>query len=42
MRNKKKKSKLYVCVVCGKDKKVAPGTKCCGKTMLSKDKVWPD
>jgi len=33
-----KKTKPYVCVVCGKKKKTSKKGKCCGKNMLSEDK----
>ena len=38
-----KKQKLYVCTICGKQKKTAGKNKCCGKNMLTKDKaLWTD
>jgi len=37
-KSRKKKETLYVCVVCGNEKKASRKVKCCGKDMLSRDK----
>jgi len=41
-KTKRKKETTYICVICGKKEKAPKGKKCCGKFMLTKDKVWPD
>ena len=42
MNKEKKKKKLYVCKVCGKEKHSQEGEVCCGKDMLEKKQVWRD
>ena len=34
----RKRAKTYVCVICGKITKSSTKAKCCGKTMISRDK----
>ncbi|MCM8823672.1 MAG: hypothetical protein NC822_03245 [Candidatus Omnitrophica bacterium] len=36
--NKKYKESVYVCFVCGKEKKLKTKVKCCGKYMTAKEK----
>jgi hypothetical protein len=35
---KKSKERLYICTVCGKKKKSKKRVKCCGKSMITKEK----
>ena len=41
-KTKRKKDSTYICVICSKKQKSDKKIKCCGKFMLTKDKVWPD